>query len=315
MIKQGGNYFKNLRVCLKTSQTHILNKACVKSCYVVKNLTFLRNMCTISLSFMLCRPSYAKPKDCSIMNRINPIYITMLPPLSEFPFSPTFQPLPIFDPFFYLFNFSLFSDTLTRMCASYIVQWAILIVWTLPRYLPWRGFRPWTYEWMRACLSFVFVSVCIVFVSVYICLCLCPVPFLTSSCFMSILILSFVTALYLLFCQLPTLGSLLLQKFKLSAILNDILILPSYWLVLPVIISTSSNYSLFYLFSNLVSKTMLLSQGFPRLVPRESNTGYMHSPFQFFYINVPNMKQEKWINMWTFPPFLAMSGFWQLFVQ
>ena len=186
------------------------------------------------------------------------------------------------------------------MCASYIVQWAILIVWTLPRYLPWRGCWPWTYEWMRACLSFVFVSVCIVFVSVCICLCLCPVPFLTSSCFMSILILSFVTALYLLFCQLPTLGSLLLQKFKLSAILNDILILPSYWLVLPVIISTSSNYSLFYLFSNLVSKTMLRSQGFPRLVPRESNTGYMHSPFQFFYIIVPNMKQEKWINMWTF---------------
>ena len=23
--------------------------------------------------------------------------------------------------------------------------------------------------------------------------------------------------------------------------------------------------------------------------------------FQFFYINVPNMKQEKWINMWTAP--------------
>ena len=132
------------------------------------------------------------------------------------------------------------------------------------------------------------------------CLCLCPVPFLTSSCFMSILILIFVTAMYLLFCQLPTLGSLLLQKFKLSAILNDILILPSYWLVLPVIRSTSSNFSLFYLFSNLVSKTMLRSQGFPRLVPRESNTGYMHSPFQFFYINVPNMKQEKLINMWTF---------------
>ena len=117
-----------------------------------------------------------------------------------------------FLPIFYLFNFSLFSDTLTRMCASYIVQWAMMIVWTLPRYLPWRGCWPWTYEWMWACLSFVFVSVCIVFVSVCICLCLCPVPFLTSSCFMSIFILSFVTAMYLLFCQLPTLGSLLLQK-------------------------------------------------------------------------------------------------------
>ena len=162
-----------------------------------------------------------------------------------------------------------------------------------------------TNECERVCLLYLSLFVLYlslsVFVSVFvcICLCLCPVPFLTSSCFMSIFILSFVTAMYLLFCQLPTLGSLLLQKFKLSAILNDILILPSYWLVLPVIRSTSSNFSLFYLFSNLVSKTMLLSQGFPRLVPRESNTGYMHSPFQFFYINVPNMKQEKWINMWT----------------
>ena len=153
---------------------------------------------------------------------------------------------------------------------------------------------------LRMTASVFVFCICLCLLHFCICLCLCPVPFLTSSCFMSIFILSFVTAMYLLFCQLPTLGSLLLQKFKLSAILNDILILPSYWLVLPVIRSTSSNFSLFYLFSYLVSKTMLLSQGFPRLVPRESNTGYMHSPFQFFYIIVPNMKQEKWINMWTF---------------
>ena len=150
----------------------------------------------------------------------------------------------------------------------------------------------------------VSVSVFCICLCLY-CICLCLYLSLSLSCPFPHLFLFhvdphpyiFVTAMYLLFCQLPTLGSLLLQKFKLSAILNDILILPSYWLVLPVIISTSSNCSLFYLFSNLVSKTMLLSQGFPRLVPRESNTGYMHSPFQFFYINVPNMKQEKWINM------------------
>ena len=85
MIKLGGNSFKNLRVCLKTSQILTLNKACVKSCCVVKNLPFLRNMCITSLSSMLCRPSYVKPKDCSTMNKINLIDKIMLPPQSEFP--------------------------------------------------------------------------------------------------------------------------------------------------------------------------------------------------------------------------------------
>ena len=108
MIKLGGNSFKNLRVCLKTSQILTLNKACVKSCCVVKNLTFLRNMCIISTYFMLCRPSYAKPKDCSIMNRINLTDKIMLPPLSKLSLSPSFQPCAHF-----LFIFLTFLSSVT----------------------------------------------------------------------------------------------------------------------------------------------------------------------------------------------------------
>ena len=114
MIKPGGNFFKNLKVCLKTSQANIPNRAYVKYCCVVKNLTFLRNMCITSLSSMLCRPSYVKPKDCSIMNKIDPIDKIMLPPQSEFPKIPNLFLL--FLPF--TLTSMLFLSSETPYCAS-----------------------------------------------------------------------------------------------------------------------------------------------------------------------------------------------------
>ena len=120
MIKPGGNFFKNLKVCLKTSLANILNRACVKYCCVVKNLTFLRNMCITSLSSMLCRPSYVKPKDCSIMNKINLIDKIMLPPQSEFPKIPNLFLLLFFFTFYpNLYALSLVGNTLLCKCASY----------------------------------------------------------------------------------------------------------------------------------------------------------------------------------------------------
>ena len=116
MIKPGGNFFKNLRVCLKTSLANILNRACVKYCCVVKNLTFLRNMCITSLSSMLCRPSYVKPKDCSIMNKINLIDKIMLPPLSE---SQKNSQLVFITLYPNLCTLSLVGNTLLCKCASY----------------------------------------------------------------------------------------------------------------------------------------------------------------------------------------------------
>ena len=178
MIKPGGNFFKNLRVCLKTSQANIPNRAYVKYCCVVKNLTFLRNMCITSLSSMLCRPSYVKPKDCSIMNKINLIDKIMLPPQSEFPKIPN---LICFFVFFLLFlpctlTSMLFLSSETPYCASVhrtLLYRAMFWLSELSLYILTRLLtRAIVWLCLFICLLYLYLS--FVFV-LCICLCLCLV--------------------------------------------------------------------------------------------------------------------------------------------
>ena len=177
MIKPGGNFFKNLKVCLKTSQANIPNRAYVKYCCVVKNLTFLRNMCITSLSSMLCRPSYVKPKDCSTMNKINLIDKIMLPPQSEFPKIPNLICFFVFFSFFTLYPnlyaLSLVGNTLLCKCASYTPVASHVWLYELSLYILTRLLtRAIVWLCLFICLLYLYLS--FVFV-LCICLCLCLV--------------------------------------------------------------------------------------------------------------------------------------------
>ena len=60
-------FFKNWKVCLKRNSANTINNLWFRLFCVVRNPTYPRNMCTISISSMLCRPSFVELKDCTVI--------------------------------------------------------------------------------------------------------------------------------------------------------------------------------------------------------------------------------------------------------